>query len=60
MCFFNIISLIHSMISLYVLLFTTNEAINKVFEEHELDLYYVIDIVFYFLSMLFSFLYFVR
>ena len=56
----KIISIVYIILSLYILIFNLNKFINMLFEDSETDLYIIIDIVYAFLAMLFSSLYFIN
>ena len=56
----KIISIVYIVLSLYILIFNLNKFINMLFEDSETDLYIIIDIVYAFLAMLFSSLYFIN
>ena len=56
----KIISIAYIILSLYILIFNLNKFINMLFEDSETDLYIIIDIVYAFLAMLFSSLYFIN
>ena len=56
----KIISIVYIVLSLYILIFNVNKLINMLFEDSETDLYIIIDIVYAFLAMLFSSLYFIN
>ena len=56
----KIISIVYIILSLYILIFNLNKFINMLFEDSETDLYIIIDIVYAFLAMLYSSLYFIN
>ena len=56
----KIISIVYIILSLYILIFNLNKFINMLFEDAETDLYIIIDIVYAFLAMLYSSLYFIN
>ena len=56
----KIISIVYIVLSLYILIFNLNKFINMLFEDSETDMYIIIDIVYAFLAMLFSSLYFIN
>ena len=56
----KIISIVYIVLSLYILIFNLNKFINMLFEDAETDLYIIIDIVYAFLAMLYSTLYFIN
>lgn len=56
----KIISIVYIVLSLYILIFNLNKFINMLFEDSEIDLYVIIDIVYTFLAMLYSSLYFIN
>lgn len=56
----KIISIVYIVLSLYILIFNLNKFINMLFEDSETDLYIIIDIVYAFLAMLYSSLYFIN
>ena len=56
----KIISIVYIVLSLYILIFNLNKFINMLFEDLETDLYIIIDIVYAFLAMLYSSLYFIN
>ena len=56
----KIISIVYIILSLYILIFNLNKFINMLFEDSETDMYIIIDIVYAFLAMLFSSLYFIN
>ena len=56
----KIISIVYIVLSLYILIFNVNKLINMLFEDSETDLYIIIDIVYAFLAMLYSSLYFIN
>lgn len=56
----KIISIVYIVLSLYILIFNLNKFINMLFEDSETDLYIIIDIVYAFLAMLYSTLYFIN
>ena len=56
----KIISIVYIILSLYILIFNLNKFINMLFEYSETDLYIIIDIVYAFLAMLYSSLYFIN
>lgn len=56
----KIISIVYIVLSLYILIFNLNKFINMLFEDSEADLYIIIDIVYAFLAMLYSSLYFIN
>lgn len=56
----KIISIVYIILSLYILIFNLNKFINMLFEDSEIDLYIIIDIVYAFLAMLYSSLYFIN
>ena len=60
MILLKIISIVYIILSLYILIFNLNKFINMLFEDSETDLYIIIDIVYAFLAMLFSSLYFIN
>ena len=60
MAILKIISIVYIILSLYILIFNLNKFINMLFEDSETDLYIIIDIVYAFLAMLFSSLYFIN
>ena len=60
MILLKIISIVYIILSLYILIFNLNKFIDMVFKDSETDLYIIIDIVYAFLAMLFSSLYFIN
>ena len=56
----KIISIVYIVLSMYILIFNLNKFINMLFEDLEIDLYIIIDIVYAFLAMLYSSLYFIN
>ena len=56
----KIISIVYIVLSLYIFIFNVNKFINMLFEDSETDLYIIIDIVYTFLAMLYSSLYFIN
>ena len=56
----KIISIVYIVLSMYILIFNLNKFINMLFEDLETDLYIIIDIVYAFLAMLYSSLYFIN
>ena len=56
----KIISIAYIILSLYILIFNLNKFINMLFEDSETDMYIIIDIVYAFLAMLYSSLYFIN
>ena len=60
MILLKIISIAYIILSLYILIFNLNKFINMLFEDAETDLYIIIDIVYAFLAMLYSTLYFIN
>ena len=60
MILLKIISIVYIILSLYILIFNLNKFINMLFEDSETDMYIIIDIVYAFLAMLFSSLYFIN
>ena len=60
MAILKIISIVYIVLSLYILIFNLNKFINMLFEDSETDLYIIIDIVYAFLAMLYSSLYFIN
>ena len=60
MILLKIISIVYIILSLYILIFNLNKFINMLFEDAETDLYIIIDIVYAFLAMLYSTLYFIN
>ena len=60
MAILKIISIVYIILSLYILIFNLNKFINMLFEDSETDLYIIIDIVYAFLAMLYSSLYFIN
>ena len=56
----KIISIVYIILSLYILIFNLNKFIDMVFKDSEIDLYIIIDIVYAFLAMLYSSLYFIN
>ena len=56
----KIISIVYIILSLYILIFNVNKFIDMVFKDSEIDLYIIIDIVYAFLAMLYSSLYFIN
>lgn len=56
----KIISIVYIILSLYILIFNLNKFINMLFEDSEADMYIIIDIVYVFLAMLYSSLYFIN
>ena len=60
MILLKIISIVYIILSLYILIFNLNKFINMLFEDSETDLYIIIDIVYAFLAMLYSSLYFIN
>ena len=56
----KIISIVYIILSLYILIFNLNKFINMLFEDAETDMYIIIDIVYAFLAMLYSTLYFIN
>ena len=56
----KIISIVYIVLSLYILIFNLNKFINMLFEDSETDMYIIIDIVYAFLAMLYSSLYFIN
>ena len=56
----KIISIVYIILSLSILIFNLNKFINMLFEDSETDLYIIIDIVYAFLAMLYSSLYFIN
>ena len=60
MAILKIISIVYIILSMYILIFNLNKFINMLFEDSETDLYIIIDIVYAFLAMLFSSLYFIN
>ena len=56
----KIISIVYIILSLYMLIFNVNKFIDMVFKDSEIDLYIIIDIVYAFLAMLYSSLYFIN
>lgn len=56
----KIISIVYIILSLYILIFNLNKFINMLFEDSETDMYIIIDIVYAFLAMLYSSLYFIN
>ena len=56
----KIISIVYIVLSLYIFIFNVNKFINMLFEDSETDLYIIIDIVYAFLAMLYSSLYFIN
>ena len=56
----KIISIVYIVLSLYILIFNLNKFINMLFEYSKTDLYIIIDIVYAFLAMLYSSLYFIN
>lgn len=56
----KIISIVYIVLSLYILIFNVNKFIDMVFKDSEIDLYIIIDIVYAFLAMLYSSLYFIN
>ena len=56
----KIISIVYIILSLYILIFNLNKFINMLFEDSETDLYIIIEIVYAFLAMLYSSLYFIN
>ena len=60
MMLLKIISIVYIVLSLYILIFNLNKFINMLFEDAETDLYIIIDIVYAFLAMLYSTLYFIN
>ena len=60
MAILKIISIVYIVLSMYILIFNLNKFINMLFEDSETDLYIIIDIVYAFLAMLFSSLYFIN
>ena len=60
MAILKIISIVYIILSLYILIFNLNKFINMLFEDSETDMYIIIDIVYAFLAMLYSSLYFIN
>ena len=60
MAILKIISIVYIVLSMYILIFNLNKFINMLFEDLEIDLYIIIDIVYAFLAMLYSSLYFIN
>ena len=60
MILLKIISIAYIILSLYILIFNLNKFINMLFEDSETDMYIIIDIVYAFLAMLYSSLYFIN
>lgn len=60
MAILKIISIVYIVLSMYILIFNLNKFINMLFEDSETDLYIIIDIVYAFLAMLYSSLYFIN
>lgn len=60
MAILKIISIVYIILSLYILIFNVNKFIDMVFKDSEIDLYIIIDIVYAFLAMLYSSLYFIN
>ena len=60
MILLKIISIVYIILSLYILIFNVNKFIDMVFKDSEIDLYIIIDIVYAFLAMLYSSLYFIN
>ena len=60
MAVLKIISIVYIILSLYILIFNVNKFIDMVFKDSEIDLYIIIDIVYAFLAMLYSSLYFIN
>ena len=60
MAILKIISIVYIILSLYILIFNVNKFINMLFEDSETDMYIIIDIVYAFLAMLYSSLYFIN
>ena len=60
MAILKIISIVYIILSMYILIFNLNKFINMLFEDSETDLYIIIDIVYAFLAMLYSSLYFIN
>ena len=60
MILLKIISIVYIILSLYILIFNLNKFINMLFEDSETDMYIIIDIVYAFLAMLYSSLYFIN
>ena len=60
MILLKIISIVYIILSLYILIFNLNKFIDMVFKDSEIDLYIIIDIVYAFLAMLYSSLYFIN
>ena len=60
MILLKIISIVYIVLSLYILIFNLNKFINMLFEDSETDMYIIIDIVYAFLAMLYSSLYFIN
>ena len=60
MAILKIISIVYIILSLYILIFNVNKFIDMVFKDSEIDLYMIIDIVYAFLAMLYSSLYFIN
>ena len=60
MAILKIISIVYIVLSMYILIFNLNKFINMLFEDSEADLYIIIDIVYAFLAMLYSSLYFIN
>ena len=56
----KIISIVYIILSLYILIFNLNKFINMLFGDSETDMYIIIDIVYAFLAMLYSSLYFIN
>ena len=56
----KIISIVYIILSMYILIFNLNKFINMLFEDSETDMYIIIDIVYAFLAMLYSSLYFIN
>ena len=60
MAILKIISIVYIVLSMYILIFNLNKFINMLFEDSETDMYIIIDIVYAFLAMLYSSLYFIN